>query len=117
MKNRDRVILKKVLEYANDIEYAIQRFQLDEASFMKDRVARHSISMCILQIGELAGNLTADFILTYTKVPWRAMIGMRHRAAPDYSVMDKKVIWETAIKHVPELKAYCDAILLENPRL
>lgn len=61
-----------------------------------------------LQIGELAGRLTSNFV-DYSKerINWRAIRGMRNLFAHAYGTMDLDRIWDTAITDIPDLKAYC----------
>ena len=113
MKNRDWMIIKKINEYAADVMVTIERYELTETSFRDDRIHRHAISMCLLQIGELAGNLTTEFTMTHSSMPWHAMIGLRHRAAHDYGQMDLGIIWQTASLRIPELITFCEGLLKE----
>ena len=50
MNARDEIVLKKILQYADEIGATISRFNLTPESFTEDFVARNAISMCILQI-------------------------------------------------------------------
>jgi len=61
MNTRDEIVLKKIIQYADEISETISRFNLTQDSFTEDFVARNAISMCILQIGELVGKLSDEF--------------------------------------------------------
>ena len=61
MSSRDEIILKKIIQYSDEIQATINRFELTKESFEADFVAKNAISMCILQIGELVGKLSDDF--------------------------------------------------------
>ena len=52
MNTRDEIVLKKIIQYSDEISATISRFNLTPESFTEDFVARNAISMCILQIGE-----------------------------------------------------------------
>ena len=55
MKNKDNIILQKILEYIDDIsQYA---FGLDHDSFLQDKKSMSACAFSILQIGELAYNI------------------------------------------------------------
>lgn len=60
MSSRDMIVLKKIIQYANEIETIIIRFELTWETFEIDFVVRHAIAMCILQIGELIGKLSDE---------------------------------------------------------
>ncbi|MGM9936370.1 MAG: DUF86 domain-containing protein [Candidatus Ornithomonoglobus sp.] len=111
MNNRDNIILKKIIQYADEIQATIDRFSLTIDKFASDFVVKNAISMCILQIGELVGNLTEDFKTANNSVPWREIKAMRNIAAHNYGEIDVNILWETAIYDVPDLRAYCSSIV------
>jgi len=113
MKNRNIIILKKAVQYADEISGTIAMFNLDFNKFKDNYVAKNAIEMCILQIGELAGKLTDEFRATYNKMPWRDIIAIRNRAAHAYETMDLEILWDIAVSNIPELKIYCEDILKE----
>lgn len=69
--------------------------------------------MCILQIGELVGNLTEEFKTANNNIPWREIKAMRNIAAHNYGEIDAEILWETAIYDVPDLKDFCCKIISE----
>ena len=60
MQQADRQRLTHIYEYCVSIEKAIQRFGSDFQSFDCDEDFQHSLSFCLLQIGELGGDLSDD---------------------------------------------------------
>ncbi len=52
---RDRQRLEKIAEYCEDILAAVARYGSSYDTFQSDRDFQHSVSFCILQIGELVG--------------------------------------------------------------
>ena len=66
-----------------------------------------------LQIGELAGKLSDDYVrMTKVQIDWRAIKNMRNMFAHDYGSMDIERIWETAIEDIPVLYDFCKKELL-----
>ncbi len=59
--------------------------------------------MPILQIGELAKRLPAEFMAAHTEIPWRQITGMRDIFAHHYGAVDFAFVWETAHADVTEL--------------
>ena len=55
MNDRDLTILKKMIRYADEIEWTIEKMNLDFEMFESVFIAKNAIAMCILQIGELVG--------------------------------------------------------------
>ncbi len=111
-------ILKHILRYCNNIEQLIERFGKDFSAFKSDLAFRDSVSMNILQIGELVGHLSEDYrIATKEHIPWRAIKNMRNLFAHSYGNMDLETIWSTAIESIPELKAFCSEQIQNNDLL
>lgn len=109
--NKDEIVLMKIISYADRIDMVIKRFSLDYEKFAADFFVQDAISMCILQIGELANKLSKETTEKYNEIPWRAVVAMRNRAAHEYDAMDKEMIWKTATESIPRLKVYCKKML------
>lgn len=60
-KNKDLRTLKSTLVYCEDVQSALNRFGKDYEVFAHDRVFFHAISMSVMQVGELANNLSEEF--------------------------------------------------------
>ena len=103
MNTRDRIVLKKIIQYADEINETICRFNLTQESFTEDFVVRNAISMCILQIGELVGKLSDEFKIANNAMPWREIKAMRNIAAHNYGEIDIDILCETATCDIPEL--------------
>lgn len=118
MINGDQQRLKHIQIYCEDIASFIERFGKNYEVFISDRAYFNAVSMCILQIGELANGLSAEFReKTKDQMPWNVIRGMRNWLAHAYNEMEETVIWKTAINDIPSLALFCDRILageLEN---
>ncbi len=71
MKNRDKVILKKILDYCNQIREACDMFENDYNKFKSSSVFQNACCMCILQIGELCKMLSEELKIKENIVPWK----------------------------------------------
>ena len=58
MNKSDIEILKKILNYGEQIEEANRQFDTQRQSFEENSVYRNAVAMCVLQIGELAKHLS-----------------------------------------------------------
>ena len=67
--------------------------------------------MCILQIGELAGRLSPEFIVCNNEIPWRSIKAMRNIVAHAYGSISIPDVWDTIENDIPLLKSYCMKIL------
>ncbi len=111
----DSNVLEHIIKYCDDIAFTINRFGNDFSLFEKDLDYKNSISMSIMQIGELTTHLSDDFKRKTSKdIPWNLIKAMRNHYAHGYFFMDNKEIFETAIYDIPELKLKCIKILDEK---
>ncbi|MBP5233231.1 MAG: DUF86 domain-containing protein [Planctomycetes bacterium] len=106
MSNHDLAIIRKMLQYCAEMRDTHQYFHDQKEIFFDQRggfVYRNSITMPILQIGELAKRLSAEFMAAHTEIPWRQIKGMRDIFAHHYGAVDFAFVWETAHADVTEL--------------
>ena len=111
--NRDAEVLKHILYYCEEIETAVSRFGNTFEDYKKDSMYRNATAMCILQIGELAGVLSEEFKKEHADVPWREIKDMRNMAAHAYGKMSAEILWETITMDIPELKTYCENLIIK----
>lgn len=64
----NRIIMRKIIEYYEQIESLIDRFGTTFEQFKSDKAFQLSCSMCVLQIGELTKHLTEDFKAEHTEI-------------------------------------------------
>jgi len=102
MNTRVKSILEHMLEDANDAILFINETKTLE-NFIKDKKTCKAVIMSLLNIGELANHLPADFTQNHKDLPWRDMINMRNLAAHGYHVMNFDIIWNTAKNSLPPL--------------
>lgn len=69
--NKDSRILAYIVSYCDQIDLAVERFGKSYDTFSEDPVYRNAVSLCILQIGELVGNLSEAFRTEHSAIPWR----------------------------------------------
>jgi uncharacterized protein with HEPN domain len=114
MNRRDIDIIEHIVRYCDEISDARMRFGDSPEALKADRHYINSVSMCILQIGELADKLSDEFKAEYNEQPWRKMIKMRGKAAHWYGTFDPELVWETIIDSIPDLSDYCNRILKKS---
>ena len=111
MKNRDKVILKKILDYCNQIREACDMFENDYNKFKSSSVFLYACCMCILQIGELCKMLSEELKIKENIVPWKEWCGIRDVFAHQYSNLDYQSAWDTIQNDMPELKRNIERII------
>lgn len=108
MDKADCQRLEHILVYCADIADFIERFGANYETFVNDRAYFSAVSMCILQIGELANGLSDAFRdRTKDEMPWGKIRGMRNWLAHAYSTADEDTIWQTATNDIPNLRDFC----------
>lgn len=103
--------------YCERVAKTIERYGRDYDTFISDNDYFDSISMKIMQIGELTGSLSDDFKeRTNDRMPWGLMRGIRNLFAHAYVTMDKSVIWDVAVGDIPGLLSFCNEIIEKAER-
>ena len=105
---RDVHRLEHILEYCENIEESVARFGDDFDSFHSDKAYHDLICFYLLQIGELAGQLSAEMrSLSADTMDWRQIKGMRNIVAHHYGSIRLEIVWNTVQKDIPLLKEFC----------
>jgi len=108
---RNTIILEKIIDYCNDVDEFIEQYGNTYEALIGNKSYKYSISLCILQIGELADKLTDSFKEKYANVPWLTIKNMRNIVAHEYEKFDYEIVWETMQLNIPELRDYCQVAL------
>lgn len=105
-RDRDRLldILEATAKIRARIQHGRDRFDTDEDLQI---VLTHLIQI----IGEAASRLTPELTTGHPEVPWRQIIGMRHRVVHDYFAIDPDILWTAATRDIPPLAAQIHTIL------
>ncbi len=108
MAKSNKSILEHILTYCNEIQDTIKRFGDDQKTFINDIDYRKSVSLSILQIGELAGKLSDDYRKNKSEMPWREIRGLRNIVAHSYGEVDFETIFGIAHDDIANLKFFCE---------
>lgn len=109
MDKKDWQKLLHIRTHCEDVASFLERAGNDREAFLHDRLYFNAVSMCILQIGELANGLSEDFRKqTRSEIPWDMIRGMRNWLAHAYGEIDEEMIWNTAVEDIPKVLAFCN---------
>ena len=109
MLSPDLQRIAHIRDYCVEIEKTIARYGVSFDVFDQDADYQRSVSFCIMQIGELAGKLSAEFrSASADRIQWGPVKGMRNLVAHDYANVNQDIIWETVVTDIPVLKAFCE---------
>lgn len=98
---RDEVYLVDMLLAAEKIEAFIEG--LNRQDVLHNEVLLFAILRLIQIIGEAASKISPDYHAQHPEIPWRRMIGMRHRLVHEYFNIDTARVWEVVSEDVPRL--------------
>ena len=114
MQPRDGQRLEHILDYCEDIEQCVIRFGNSFEAFHDDKAYHDLICFYLLQIGELAGQLSPELRASSSDtMEWGQMKGMRNVVAHHYGSIRLETVWNTVKDNVPSLKAFCEKQLAE----
>ena len=114
MSQKDKIIIQKILHYCKDIDEIINRFGDDIQIYKSDAAYQYACSMCIIQIGELVGQLSGELKNERQEIPWKLIKDMRNLFAHDYARVDNEIVWDTLKRSIPDLQEKCEKILDED---
>lgn len=115
MTNKDKETIEHMIMRCGRIGEDIVRFGNSYDIFNEDHAFCDSVSMNIMQIGELTKILSDEFKeSTKQLVPWKQIYDMRCRFAHGYGAMSKSDIWDVATNDIPVLKEFCELQLKDN---
>jgi len=107
--------IQHIKEYCERIAKTVTRYGHDYDTFVSDNDYFDSVSMKVMQIGELAGGLSDEFReKTKNQMQWGAIRGMRNIFAHAYAGVDKKVVWDVAVQDIPGLLHFCDEVIKQE---
>ena len=111
MRDRNIILLKKILKYCLQVDETENRLGNSFDKFKDDFIYQNSCCMCLLQIGELCKLLDMEFRKQEYQVPWRQWCGIRDIIAHQYEELDIEIVWSTLREDLPFLKGNVQEIL------
>ena len=93
MRKDDLVYVGHILEIAQKIQDRLK--DKNREDFNADEDFRIVLTHLVQIIGEAASHISPEFREKYPGIPWKAIIGMRHRVVHDYFNVDEDILWRT----------------------
>jgi len=81
------------------------------ANFIQDEKLIDAIERNLEKIGEAAACLPDDLHNKDPGVPWKSMIGLRNIVIHHYFGVDREIIYQNAVRNIPETKPKIERIL------
>lgn len=105
-------ILHGICKYIDDIIEIVGDNKVTEEMYKSNVLYRHSLHMCLFQIGEISKYVPDDFKAKHLDIPWAEMRGLRNVEAHDYDNLDLNAIWKTIKTDIPDLKKKISKLLV-----
>ena len=104
MNADDNLILNKIIKLCEAINFRIEKYSINEASFVSNDEFQDMLLMPVFQIGELANSVSDNFKAEHNEIPWREIVTFRNIIAHDYGVVDPMWAWNTITIDITTLK-------------
>jgi uncharacterized protein with HEPN domain len=76
---------------------------LTEEAFMTSRLHQNAVIRSLEVIGEAAGKISSETRSLHPEIPWREIIGMRHRLIHGYAEVRLDLVWTVAHERLAPL--------------
>lgn len=106
---RDIVLLKHMAEDVADVRSFIAG--VNYAEFSQSSLLKKAVSMSLLNIGELAREMSDEIKTESPTIPWRSIVGLSNRAAHGYHSLDPRILWEIATHQMDPLQDVIKCLL------
>lgn len=94
--------LEDILEAIERLEASLAGLSYDE--FERNHDKRDAAIRNLTVIGEAANHVPEEIQQTYSSIPWAKIVAMRNFVIHEYFGITLKVIWDTAVEALPDLK-------------
>ena len=115
MDKADKIRLLHMLDAVRDaLSFATGR---ERETLDTNRMLVLSLVKCIEIVGEAAGRVSEEVRSRHPQIPWRNIIGMRHRLIHAYYDVNPDILWTTVIEDLPPLISSLENILAAESSL
>lgn len=97
----DELYLRHILESAQKAKAFIQG--RSRSDYDADEILRIALAHLLQVIGEAARKVSPATHAALSSIPWKAIMGMRHRIVHDYARIDEDLIWQTVLEDLNPL--------------
>ena len=72
---------------------------------------RYALAHLIQTIGEAARRVEDEYRNAHPEIPWREVVGMRHKIVHDYMEVDEDIVWSAVTDDLPNLVAKLELLV------
>lgn len=84
---------------------------LTRERFNANEDLRLALAHLVQVIGEAARRISDEGRLAHPEIPWRQIMGMRHKIVHDYMDIKESILWEVVTKDMPPLLSALERIV------
>jgi len=107
--SRDAAYLGHMLEAIRRVRRYVRR--KSRAAFLRSELVQDAVMRNIEVLGEAAAQVSAEFTAKYPAIPWRDIVGMRHRLIHGYAKVQLGLVWDAAAQDLPALEKQLHALV------
>jgi len=108
MPKHDSVYLGHMLDLARKAAGKVRGVSRSQFDGLED--LRLALAYLIQTIGEAAAHVSPATRAAQPEIPWKQIIGIRHRIVHDYMDVDFDILWEVVTRNLPPLIAGLEKI-------
>lgn len=86
-----------------------------QSGFLRNALLQDAVIRNIEIVGEAAGRVSADFCTRNAGIPWREIVGMRHRLIHGYLQVNLDTVWKAVERDLPALERSLRALAEPMP--
>jgi uncharacterized protein with HEPN domain len=83
--------------------------------FLSNEVLQNAVMRQIQIIGEAARNISDEFKSAHPDIPWKEIVGMRHRLVHDYFRIIPERVWQVLDRDIAPLVAQLKPLVPPEP--
>jgi uncharacterized protein with HEPN domain len=89
--------------------------RLERAELDTNHMLELALTRLLEIVGEAANRVSEDTQKQHPEIPWRQIVGLRHRLIHGYDAVDLDILWDIVQYDLPPLIASLEEILRTNP--
>lgn len=109
MNPKDVFILDTIVVYCDRIFSAVERYDITKERFLADEHLQDMLAFCMIQIGEYAKDLSAEFVNLHGEIDWHKIVSFRNLIVHNYGSFIPEILWDAIETNIPTLREFCAA--------
>lgn len=113
MQKDDLVYVGHMLDVAQSIVANMEGRTREE--YDADEILRLALTHLVQTIGEAARRVSDTFRESHPQIPWKNIVGMRHRVVHDYIHIDYDLVWDVVTHDIRPLMVELEKMAPPRP--